>query len=110
MYVYDNRLTDYTTALNLLNGLEYYCVLATPTSTEITDTTLISQLEEISKTLSYQGQTNITSNTIALFDVEAYQSTKLILEDLDLTKLSTFDSTKTQILKNINGSLIWVDE
>ena len=29
---------------------------------------------------------------------------------LDLTKLSTFDSTKTQILKNINGSLIWVDE
>ena len=110
LYVYDNRFTDYTTALNLLNGLEYYCVLATPTITEITDTTLISQLEEISKTLSYQGQTNIASNTIALFDVEAYQSTKLILEDLDLTKLSTFDSTKTQILKNINGSLIWVDE
>lgn len=110
LYVYDNRFTDYTTALNLLNGLEYYCVLATPTITEITDATLISQLEEISKTLSYQGQTNITSNTIALFDVEAYQSTKLILEDLDLTKLSTFDSTKTQILKNINGSLIWVDE
>ncbi len=110
LYVYDNRLTDYTTALNLLNGLEYYCVLATPTITEITDTTLISQLEEISKTLSYQGQTNITSNTIALFDVEAYQSTKLILEDLDLTKLSTFDSTKTQILKNINGTLTWVDE
>ena len=45
--------------------------------------TLISQLEEISKTLSYQGQTNITSNTIALFDVEAYQSTKLILQNID---------------------------
>ena len=110
LYVYDNRFTDYTTALNLLNGLEYYCVLATPTITEITDTTLISQLEEISKTLSYQGQTNITSNTIALFDVEAYQSTKLILEDLDLTKLSTFDDTKTQILKNVNGTLTWVDQ
>lgn len=82
LYVYDNRFTDYTTALNLLNGLEYYCVLATPTSTEITDVTLISQLEEISKTLSYQGQTNITSNTIALFDVEAYQSTKLVLEEM----------------------------
>ena len=92
------------------NPTYLYAPLATPTDTEITDTTLISQLEEISKTLSYQGQTNITSNTIALFDVEAYQSTKLILEDLDLTKLSTFDSTKTQILKNINGSLIWVDE
>ncbi len=107
--------TDYTTVgdfkswLSTHNTIVYY-VLATPTDTEITDVTLISQLEEISKTLSYQGQTNITSNTIALFDVEAYQSTKLILEDLDLTKLSTFDSTKTQILKNINGSLIWVDE
>lgn len=107
--------TDYTTAadfktwLSTHNTIVYY-VLATPTSTEITDATLISQLEEISKTLSYQGQTNITSNTIALFDVEAYQDLKIILEDLDLKQLSTFDSTKTQILKNINGSLIWVDE
>ena len=92
------------------NPTYLYAPLATPTDTEITDTTLISQLEEISKTLSYQGQTNITSNTIALFDVEAYQSTKLILEDLDLTKLSTFDSTKTQVLKNVNGTLTWVDE
>ena len=65
------------------NPTYLYAPLATPTDTEITDTTLISQLEEISKTLSYQGQTNITSNTIALFDVEAYQSTKLILENLD---------------------------
>lgn len=107
--------TDYTTVadfkswLSTHNTIVYY-VLATPTDTEITDTTLISQLEEISKTLSYQGQTNITSNTIALFDVEAYQSTKLVLEDLDLTKLSTFDSTKTQVLKNVNGTLTWVDE
>ena len=65
------------------NPTYLYAPLVTPTDTEITDTTLISQLEEISKTLSYQGQTNITSNTIALFDVEAYQSTKLILENLD---------------------------
>lgn len=101
--------TAFTTWLGN-NNLIYYYQLATPTDTEITDTTLIFQLEEISKTLSYQGQTNITSNTIALFDVEAYQSTKLILEDLDLTKLSTFDSTKTQVLKNVNGTLIWVDE
>ena len=27
-----------------------------------------------------------------------------------LKQLSTFDSTKTQILKNINGTLTWVDE
>lgn len=60
LYVYDNRLTDYTTALNLLNGLEYYCVLATPTSTEITDTTLIEQLDNLEKAYSYNTQTNIS--------------------------------------------------
>ena len=79
--------TDYTTVadfkswLSTHNTIVYY-VLATPTDTEITDTTLISQLEEISKTLSYQGQTNISSNTIALFNVEAYQSTKLVLKEM----------------------------
>ena len=77
-----NSMVDWKNWLTNNNVIIFY-VLATPTDTEITDTTLISQLEEISKTLSYQGQTNITSNTIALFDVEAYQSTKLILENLD---------------------------
>ena len=167
-------VTDFKSWLSTHNTIVYY-VLATPTDIEITDTTLISQLEEISKTLSYQGQTNITSNTIALFDVEAYQDLKIILtnyvtfdnfatstttgvvitnsnfgvstssytknitavtktyaqyqngnaamfvgkgtlenvitgKELDLKQLSTFDSTKTQVLKNINGTLTWVDE
>ena len=80
--------TDYTTVADFKtwlsnNNVLFYYVLATPTNIEITDATLISQLEEISKTLSYQGQTNITSNTIALFSVEAYQSTKLILQNID---------------------------
>ena len=85
LYISNNEITtvaDFKSWLSTHNTIVYY-VLATPTDTEITDATLISQLEEISKTLSYQGQTNITSNTIALFDVEAYQSTKLILENLD---------------------------
>ena len=30
-------------------------------------------------------------------------------KELDLKQLSTFDATKTQVLKNINGTLIWVD-
>ena len=70
-------LATFKSWLSTHNTILYY-VLATPTDTEITDTTLISQLEEISKTLSYEGQTNITSNTIALFNVEAYQSTCFI--------------------------------
>lgn len=31
-------------------------------------------------------------------------------KELDLKQLSTFDSTKTQVLKNINGTLTWVNE
>ena len=37
---------------------------------------------QIKQALSYNEQTNISSNTIALFDVEAYQSTKLILKEM----------------------------
>ena len=85
LYIRDERFNNVNAFKAELseNNVKVYYPTATPTDTEITDTTLISQLEEISKTLSYQGQTNITSNTIALFDVEAYQSTKLILENLD---------------------------
>lgn len=31
-------------------------------------------------------------------------------KELDLKQLSTFDRTKTQVLKNINGTLTWVNE
>ena len=38
---------------------------------------------QIKQALSYEEQTNISSNQNALFNVEAYQSTKLILQNLD---------------------------
>lgn len=31
-------------------------------------------------------------------------------KELDLKQLSTYDATKTQVLKNINGTLTWVNE
>lgn len=63
------------------NNIIVYYQLDVPTDTEITDTTLISQLEAINNAISSEEQTNISSNTIALFNVEAYQSTKLVLQD-----------------------------
>ena len=54
---YANNLTDFKTWLSTHNTTVYY-VLATPTTTEITDTTLISQLEAIKK--SYNTQTSIS--------------------------------------------------
>ena len=85
--VLKSRLSAYTinefkTWLSNNNVTAYY-KLATPTYTEITDTTLISQLEAISKAISYEEQTNISSNQNAIFNVEAYQSTKLVLEERD---------------------------
>lgn len=43
------------------NNVIVYCVLETPTATEITDTILVEQLEALEEALSYSGQTNITS-------------------------------------------------
>ena len=52
-------LATFKTWLSTHNTIVYY-VLATPTTTEITDTTLIEQLNAIQNAVSYSGQTNIT--------------------------------------------------
>lgn len=62
IYIYD---TDYTTANDFKTWLgthntNVYYVLATPTDTEITNTTLINQLEALKGAMSYEGQTNIS--------------------------------------------------
>lgn len=55
-------VADFKTWLSTHNTEVYY-VLATPTDTEITDETLISQLEIIKKAMSYNNQTNISSES-----------------------------------------------
>lgn len=45
------------------NNIEVYFVLATPTTTEITDTTLINALEELLATSTYKNVTNIYTYT-----------------------------------------------
>ena len=52
-------LVDFKTMLGT-NNITLYYVLATPTTTEITDTTLISQLNALVGAESYSGQTNIS--------------------------------------------------
>ena len=53
------ELADFKTWLQS-NNMPIYYVMETPTYTEITDSTLISQLETLLKARSYLGQTNIT--------------------------------------------------
>ena len=68
--------------------------LATPVTTEITDTATIEALESIR---TYTGLTEITS------DIDLTGS---YVQDLT----NGYDPTKTQVLKNVNGILQWVDE
>ena len=54
-----STVEQFKTWLSTHNTIVYY-VLATPTYEEITDTTLIEQLEDLKTTKSVEGQTNIT--------------------------------------------------
>jgi len=57
--------TDSTTTFKTwlsTHNTEVYYVLATPTNEAITDTTLIGQLDNIEKLMSYDGQTNISQD------------------------------------------------
>lgn len=77
-------VNNFKTWLTTHNVILYY-VLEEPIDTEITDTTLINQLEAIYNAISYYEQTNISGTSSGinpLFDVEAYQNTKLLLEDI----------------------------
>ena len=58
-------VTGFKTWLSTHNTEVYY-VLETPTHEEITDTTLISQLNAIEKALSYDEQTNISQTNTGL--------------------------------------------
>lgn len=60
------------------NQPKIYYVLATPTTTEITDTTLISQLEALTGAESYSGQTNISQTN----DDKPFIITAKALKDL----------------------------
>lgn len=72
LYIYDNRFTDSTTALSLLNGLEYLYPLAPSYLSLIESETLINQLDAIEKALGKDGQTNISQvNNDAPFIINA---------------------------------------
>ena len=51
-----------------------------------------------------------TSSPTQLFISKGTLENVVAGKELDLKQLSTFDNTKTQVLKNINGTLTWVNE
>lgn len=77
----ETSLDNFKTWLSTHNTEVYY-VLAIPTNTEITDTTLIEQLNAIKEAMSYYEQTNIssTSNEVSVkIDATAIGDLNLVI-------------------------------
>ena len=79
VYLSKNIASTFNEAQTFLtnNNLTIYYVLNTPTTTQITDQTLIGQLENIKKAVSYDTQTNIsqTNNDMPFeLDINALES------------------------------------
>lgn len=87
VYIKSERVNSYdVTDLRTFlanNPITYYYQLSTPTTTEITDTTLISQLNAIENAVSYDTQTNIVQEYYSepfIINVECVRSLKDIFE------------------------------
>ena len=63
-YIWNTSITDNTTASTYFDNTTFniYYQLATPIDTEITNSTLVEQLNNLEKLMSYNGTTNISSN------------------------------------------------
>lgn len=90
VYIAINKTTASTVAefKNWLSthDVTIYYILATPTNEEITDTTLISQLNAIENAVSYDTQTNIVQENYSepfIINAECVRSLKDIFELID---------------------------
>ena len=95
----NTTLNDFKEWLSTHNAILYY-ILATPTNIEITDTTLISQLEAIKNAMSYDEQTNISQiphDKPFIISASACKKVPSALADLtdDSTHRTVTDSEKT---------------
>lgn len=90
------------------NNIDLYYVLATPTEEEITDTTLISQLNELEKAVSYDDTTNISqtnANLPFIINAEAF----ILYEKLESKQDKLIAGTGIEItggntINNIQGN------
>lgn len=90
-----NNLTEWTNLLNQKN-MVIYVPLATPTDTEITDQTLIAQLDNFEKALSYNTQTNISQENNDLpfiISASAFMSLKYLFGNLE-TRVAELETSE----------------
>ena len=102
IYVYDK---DYNTSADLKtyfrnNETYFYYPLKTPTNTEITNTTLLSQLEAIRKLKQYDDETIITIDDIKIFSI-SYDGNKIEKIESDLEDKVGFTDYATNSIAGI---------
>lgn len=88
-----SQSSDFKTWLSTHNTTLYY-VLATPTITPITDTTLIEQLDNLEKAYSYDTQTNISQTNQDkpfIISYEAILSLRNVLNNLE-TRIAVLET------------------
>ena len=98
-YTNYTSVTDFKTWLASNNTTVYY-PLATAIDTEITDTTLISQLEDLQKAKAYQGTTYISTiaNEIGpILDIDYYPLSSIYYETAQVDRISGFIDDKDAI-------------
>ena len=74
-----------------INGKSYYYPLKEPIDTEITDSTLLAQLEELEKTQTYKNITHIITSSDGLapdLEIVYYKDLNVILDNLNNAILS----------------------
>ena len=90
-----STVNDFKTWLGTHNTILYY-VLKTPTTTEITDTTLLSQLEALNGAKSYTTQTNISqenNDKPFIISASALMSLKYIFGNLE-TRVAELETSE----------------
>ena len=111
-----NSSTSYSNGIRIF---KVSCDVNVATSTNTVTSVSSINKETMMGTVPYQWQnfTNggryvlTTTNTASYTPTQNYHpSTKLYTDKTHYENMSGYDATKTQVLKNINGTLTWVNE
>jgi hypothetical protein len=107
--------TDYISSTGGLDiGATVYYQLTTPTIIEITDTTLIGQLENVLKWRTYNNTTNIfvqTNNAQPYLYIDYYINNVEMIKDMQEENTKLYESLLDQIpVKQVSGDLINVQD
>ena len=91
------------------NNTTFYFVLLAPTNTEITDTTLINQLEALKSAYSYNTQTNISQTNDDLPFIISASAIKKGTNEVEIENIGNYYARPTLDIKGTGNVSIYKD-